>query len=331
MRASDRKAQSPILLTVIVPVYNEEDCLEAIHQRLGAVLKDIGGQYEILFVNDGSRDRSLEILRRLAATDPHVGFLSFARNFGHEAGLSCGLANAKGQAVVLIDCDLQDPPEMIPAMLDLWRKGYDIVHAQRRRREGENVVTRLTSYFFYRIFRKLSGVNVPIDTGDFRLIDRAVVEAFLQLRERNRYVRGMISWTGFPAIAIQYDRAARLAGATKYNVIKRFNLAVDAICGVSTIPLRIMTFAGTVVTLISFVLGIWIVSQKLLFQLHIPGYALLTSGTFFLFGVQLLFLGIVGESVGRIFREVQGRPLYLLAETRRPSVRRMVKAKKAAA
>jgi glycosyltransferase involved in cell wall biosynthesis len=326
----EKKSSSNLLLSIVVPVYNEEECLEAMYERLTRVCLGIDGEYEILFVDDGSRDHSLEILRRLALKDRHVGFYSFSRNFGHESALSCGLSHARGQAIVLIDSDLQDPPELIPQMIELWRKGYDIVHAQRKRREGESILTRITSYAFYRLFRKLSGVNVPNDTGDFRLMDRAVSEAFLQCKERNRFVRGMISWTGYPSIAITYERAARLAGETKYNFFKRFNLAVDAICGVSTVPLRLMTYSGALLTFISFMLGFWIVAQKLFLGLALPGYALLTSGLFFLVGVQLTFMGIIGEYVGRIYREVQARPLYFLNESRRPSIRRDLGLKKSA-
>jgi dolichol-phosphate mannosyltransferase len=318
-----------LLLSVVVPVFNEEECLDQMYQRLTKALSGIGAEYEILFVNDGSRDRSLEIMRKLALQDAHVGFYSFSRNFGHESALSCGISHARGQAIVLIDSDLQDPPELILEMLDLWRKGYDIVHAQRKRRAGENWLTKATSFAFYRLFRRLSGVNIPIDTGDFRLMDRAVAECFLQLRERNRFVRGMVSWTGFTSIAVRYDRDARFAGETKYNPVKRFNLAIDAICGVSTTPLRIMTFLGCAVTAVSLWIGGWIVVQKLFQGLAIPGYALATSGTFFLFGVQLLFIGIIGEYVGRIYREVQDRPLYFVAENRKPSIRRELRASKA--
>ena len=299
------------------------------HLRLTRALADIGGDYEILFIDDGSQDRSLDILRRISLQDSHVGYYSFSRNFGHESALSCGLTHARGQAIVLIDADLQDPPEIIPDMLALWRKGYDIVHAQRRRRAGESFLTRATSHLFYRVFRKLSGIEVPVDTGDFRLMDRAVVDSFSQFKERNRFVRGMVSWTGFNQIAFQYDRDARMAGETKYNFRKRFNLAWDAICGVSTTPLRIVSLIGMFFMVVSFVLGLWIVEQKLFQGLALPGYALLTSGTFLLFGVHLLFLGVIGEYVGRIYREVQARPLYLVSETRKPVIPRVRNIKKA--
>lgn len=320
----------PLLLSVVIPVYNEESCLETMHKRLTKALIRIGGDYEILYIDDGSRDRSLDILRRLSLEDGHVGFYSFSRNFGHESALSCGLAHARGQAIVLIDADLQDPPELIPDMLALWRKGYDIVYAQRRRRAGERFITRATSHLFYRLFRKLSGVDIPIDTGDFRLMDRAVVDSFSQFKERNRFVRGMVSWTGFKKIAIQYDRDSRLAGETKYNFRKRFNLAWDAICGVSTTPLRIVSLIGVVLMGVSFCFGLWIVEQKLFQGLALPGYALLTSGTFLLFGAQFLFLGVIGEYVGRIYHEVQGRPLYLLHEVRKPGILRLRNLKKSA-
>jgi glycosyltransferase involved in cell wall biosynthesis len=309
-----RDAARP-LVTVVVPVYNEEACLDVLHARLTAVLDQVGDEYEILLVNDGSRDRSLEIIRRLAASDPHVSYMAFTRNFGHEAATTCGIRTARGQSVAVIDADLQDPPELILDMLKLWRDGYDVVHAQRRTREGETVLTRLTSHLFYRVFKRLAGFEVPVDTGDFRLMDRAVVEAFCQLPERNRFVRGLVSWTGFRQKTVLYDRDPRLAGQTKYNFVKRLNLAVDAICGMSAAPLRWITYLGATTTLASFSAGLFAGALRTAFGVPISDSVLLAAAIFFIGGVQMLCTGALGEYLGRTYHEVQAKPLYLVGET----------------
>lgn len=303
------------LLSVVVPVFNEEDCLAELHRRLAPVLSEVAEDYEILFVNDGSRDRSLEVMREIKARDPRVGYLSFTRNFGHEAALSCGLSQVKGDAVVIIDADLQDPPEVIRDFVKKWREGFDIVYAQRRSRAGEKYFTLLTSHLFYRVYGKLAHVEMPVDTGDFRLMDASVVKAFCSLPERNRYVRGMISWTGYKQAGVLYDRDARFGGVTKYRFYNRASLAFDAICAISNLPLRLITLAGIVLTIFSFAIVSWVVVQKLYLGLPLRGYALLATGLYFFGGVQLLFLGLIGEYVGRIYRETQNRPLYIVGET----------------
>lgn len=301
-------------ITVVVPVFNEEGCLEALHARLARTLRKLTPNYEILFINDGSRDKSLEVIRSLQAQDPHVGYFSFTRNFGHEPALTCGLMNANGDVVVLIDADLQDPPEVIEELVAKWRTGVDIVYAQRNARRGEQMITRFTSHLFYRIYNRLSKVEMPVDTGDFRLMDQAVVRAFRELPEKNRYVRGMISWTGYRQEGVLYDRDARHWGKTKYRFFNRLSLAFDAICAISTLPLRWITIAGAIMTLISFSVVGWILAQKLWMGLPLRGYALLATGLYFFGGVQLFFLGIIGEYVGRTYRETQNRPLYLIGE-----------------
>jgi dolichol-phosphate mannosyltransferase len=312
------------ILSVLVPVHNEEACLGALYRRLSDVLAPITPHYEILFVDDGSTDGSLAILRALAEEDPHVGFYSFTRNFGHEAALTCGLHEVRGKAVVLIDADLQDPPELIPQMFELWKKGFQIICAQRRRRAGESALTKWTSFLFYRLLKKLTTADIPIDTGDFRLMDASVVEAFRNMKEKNRFVRGMLSWTGYRQITVPYDRDARAGGDTKYNLIKRVRLAFDAVCSLSMTPLRIVTGIGLFTTLCSFLAGCAILIHKLFFGLNIPGYALLGIGLFFISGVQLLFLGVIGEYIGRIFIEVQERPLFVLRDSHPTPVRTSV-------
>ncbi len=313
---SRRRDPSRPLMTVVVPVYNEEECLDALHGRLTEVLSAVGDDYEILLVNDGSRDRSLSIIHRLAHQDPHVGFVSFSRNFGHEAATTAGIEHARGQTVVLIDADLQDPPELIDEMLALWREGYDHIHAQRRARLGETALTRLTAHLFYRAFRRLAGFEVPVDTGDYRLMDRRVVEAFCRLPERNRFVRGLVTWTGFRQTTVLYDRQPRHAGRTKYNFFKRLNLAIDAISSMSIAPLRWIGYLGAAVASVSFAVGLLL---GLLAALGAPvdGALLLGLALFFLGGVQLLTTGALGEYVGRTYREVQAKPLYLVGEQHR--------------
>lgn len=310
------------LLSVVVPVFNEEGCLEVLYSRLISHLEPLVPQLEILFINDGSEDQSLEVIERLRTLDSRVGYISFTRNFGHEASLTCGLAHAKGDAVVLIDADLQDPPELIHELIDRWRDGYDIVYAQRNSRVGERFLTKFTSHLFYRVYNRLSKVEMPVDTGDFRLMDRGVVDAFNRLEEKNRYVRGMIAWTGYRQIGVRYDRHARHAGRTKYHFFNRMSLAFDAICAISTLPLRAITLAGILLTVISLFVVSWILFQKIANGLPLRGYALLATGLYFFGGIQLFFLGIIGEYVGRIYRESQQRPLFLVAKLELPQTHR---------
>lgn len=305
------------LVSVVVPVYNEEECLNALHQRLTAVLECLREDYEILFINDGSKDSSLYLLRGLRDKDPRVGYYSFSRNFGHESATTCGLLKARGQTVILIDADLQDPPELIPEMVERWREGYDIVYAQRRTRAGESWFTRATSHLFYRTYRWLARVEIPVDTGDFRLMDRKVVDAFASLPERSRFVRGMISWTGFRQTAILFDRDPRLAGQTKYNFLKRLRLAADAFCGMSVLPLRGITYLGLLMGVASLLTGIGSAFATVLFG-WAGGSWYVAAAAFFFSGVQLLSVGLVGEYVGRIYLEVQQRPVFIVAEADEP-------------
>lgn len=309
------------LVSVVVPVFNEEDCLAALHRRLTDVLSKLGDDYEILFVDDGSHDRSLEILRQLQRVDPRVGYHSFSRNFGHESASTCGLLEAQGQTVVIIDADLQDPPELIAELLERWHEGYDLIYAQRSSRQGETWLTRFTSHAFYRLLDRLTRVEMPVDTGDYRLMDRAVVEAFRRLPERNRFVRGMIAWTGFRKTAVFYDRDARLAGETKYNFRKRLRLALDAICGFSTVPLRWITYAGALTSAAAAFAFCGALVATVVWGLASVGWAMLAAALTLLAGVQLLALGLLGEYVGRILVEVQARPLYLVGEAAEPLAR----------
>lgn len=304
-----------IELSVVVPVYNEEGCLEELHRRLTRVAASVAAVYEILYVNDGSSDRSPALLRALHEKDPeHVRVLFFSRNFGHEAASTAGLSYARGRAVILIDADLQDPPELIPELVARWREGYDLVYAQRASRARETWLKRSTSFLFYRLMRRLANLDLPRDTGDFRLMDRKVVDAFNRCPERNRFVRGLICWTGFRQTGVKFHREPRFAGKTKYNYFKLTRLAVDSLIAFSVVPLRLATLIGAVVGVGSFVLFLAVLKQKLMGQIHQAGYALLGSGMLLLGSVQIFLLGIIGEYIGRIYQETQRRPLFLVAE-----------------
>ena len=303
-----------MLYSVVIPVYNEEGNLRALYERLVRVLLSLSVDYEIVFVDDGSTDHSLSTIKKLARLDNHIKFLSFSRNFGHEAASTAGLDKARGDVVVLMDADLQDPPEAIKALSDKWKEGYQVVYGQRGKREGEFFFKRATAFLFYRFLNLLTDVHIPLDTGDFRLMDKAVVQDLKKCREQNRFVRGLMSWLGYKQIGISYDRPERKSGSTKYGFFKLLILSLDALCGFSIVPLRIATLLGLVTLIISAVFTIVIIMQKLVLGLNIPGYALATAGMFFLGGVELLLLGVIGEYVGRIYRQVQQRPLYLVRE-----------------
>lgn len=303
-----------MLCSIVVPVYNEEGSIRELHQRLKSVLSLIPIEYEIIIVDDGSTDNSFEKIKELSFLDSKVYYISFTRNFGHEAASTAGLDVAHGDCVILMDADLQDPPELIPGMIDLWQKGHHLVYARRRKRHGESFFKKVSAHSFYRALDLLSDIKIPIDTGDFRLMDRAVVGDFKKCREQNRFVRGLTAWVGYNQVAIEYDRPERYAGETKYSPFKLLFLSLDVIIGFSTVPLRIATLMGFGVTVLSIVLIFIILFQKLLFYLDIPGYAFLATGLFFLGGVQMFFLGILGEYIGKIYRQVQERPLYLVSE-----------------
>ncbi|HBG26851.1 MAG: hypothetical protein A2Y10_07705 [Planctomycetes bacterium GWF2_41_51] len=302
------------LISIIIPIYNEAKCLETLATRLFSIEKNIEEKFEFIFVNDGSNDETLDILHSFEKAKENVKFISFSRNFGHEAATTAGIDHAVGDAVVVIDADLQDPPELIPELIQKWKQGYQIVYAQRRNRIGENSITKLTSWMFYRVFKLVSHIDMPLDTGDFRLIDRCVAEQLLTCREQNRFIRGLISWVGYKQCAVLYDRDERFSGRSKYNLIKRSLLAMDAFLGFSTVPLRIVLVFGIIICFFSIIMLGIIVVQRIFFAMPMEGYALLTSAIFFLSGVQLFVMGLIGEYVGRIYTHSQNRPLYIIAE-----------------
>jgi len=301
-------------LSVVVPLLNEEANLKLLHERLQPVFARLGCQSQIVFVDDGSTDRSAQIIAELAQADPAVIGIRFSRNFGHEAASTAGLDHADGDAVVLMDADLQDPPELLEEMVAKWQAGAEVVYAVRRDREGETAFKRLTAWVFYRFLNILSDVSIPRDTGDFRLMDRRVVQALRGCREQDRFLRGLIAWTGFRSQAVHYDRPARHGGETKYNPLKLLWLSLDAAVGFSILPLRVATALGFLVTFFSVIMIAIIVVQKVFNDITMPGYALLATGMFFLGGVQMMLLGVVGEYIGRIYRQSQARPLYIVRE-----------------
>jgi polyisoprenyl-phosphate glycosyltransferase len=302
-------------ITLLIPAYNEEAVLDHLYARLGQLSKDEPKyDFEFLFVNDGSKDGTLDMIKSYAETDKRVSYVNFSRNFGKEIGMIAGLDHALGDAVVIIDADLQDPPELIPQMIKYWEEGYDDVYAKRKSREGETWLKKFTSRAYYSLLQKLSSVPIQKDTGDFRLLDRRVVEALKQFRESQRNTKAMFSWVGFNKKEILYNRDPRAAGETHWNYFKLINLAVDGITSFTTAPLRISTALGGLVSVIAFVYLIIIVIKTLAYGTNLNGYPSMMAVILFLGGVQLLSLGIIGEYVGRIFNETKNRPLYLVEE-----------------
>ena len=301
------------LISIVSPMYFEEQVAEECYRRLTSVARDNNLRYEIIFVNDGSADRTLEILESLARKDRHVKVISFSRNFGHQAAITAGINKSMGDAIVIIDADLQDPPELIPCMIKLWKEGYDVVYAKRKKREGETWFKLLTARIFYRVLGRMANVFIPEDTGDFRLIDRKVADVIKRMPERNRFLRGMISWAGFKQIPIEYERCERYAGETKYPLKKMMRLALDGIFSFSSKPLKLMECLGLWIILI----GVGAFAYTILKDAYgnsdfMQGWGLVLSCTIFIGGIQLLSVGVLGEYIARIYDESKGRPLYII-------------------
>lgn len=304
-----------IVCSIIVPMYNEEAVIPETYRRLSQVMEKFGESYEILFINDGSRDKTREMLLELCKNDYHIKLVDFARNFGHQIAITAGMDYAAGECMVIIDGDLQDPPELIPEMVKLWRSGYEVVYGKRKSRQGETFFKKFTAKAFYRILHSLTDVDIPVDTGDFRLIDRKVCEALKQLPERSRYVRGLMSWVGFKQTAIEFERSERFAGETKYPFKKMLKLAMDGIMSFSYKPLKFASYIGSLISAISFIYLIVVLLQKLFFPYSAQsGWASLIAVSLFFNGIILLMLGIIGEYIGRIYDEAKGRPLYIIKE-----------------
>lgn len=301
------------LVTILVPAYNEEEVLPLLYERLKTLMdSNLKYDFEVLFVNDGSKDKSLEIMQELRKKDKRICYLNLSRNFGKEIGMIAGLDYCKGDAVVIIDADLQDPPELIPEMLKYWEEGYDDVYAKRKSREGETFLKKFTSKMYYKVLQAFTRIEIQKDTGDFRLLDRRCIEALKSMRESQRYTKGLFSWIGYNKKEILYDRDPRAAGKTKWNYGKLINLSIDGITSFTTSPLRWAAIIGVLVSIIGFIYMIYIIIKTIATGVDVPGYASTMVVILFLGGIQLIFLGVIGEYLGRAFNETKHRPLYFI-------------------
>jgi glycosyltransferase involved in cell wall biosynthesis len=311
---SGEESERPVAwsLSVVVPAYNEEEVLPEFHRRLAAVLDRLGVPAEIVYINDGSRDRTLQVCHELRSHDRRVTIVDLSRNYGKEIALTAGLDHAAGDALVIIDADLQDPPELIPDLVRHWKGGYDVVYARRLSRAGETALKKITAHAFYRIIRRMTRIHIPPDTGDFRLLSRRAVDALRSLREHHRFMKGLYGWIGFKQKGVAYARDARFAGQTKWNYWRLWNFAIEGITSFTIAPLKAASYLGLLVAAWAFMYALWVVTKTILYGDPVPGYPSLMVVILFLAGVQLLSIGILGEYLGRMFNETKGRPLYLV-------------------
>ena len=309
--AADFPLRAAPVFSVVVPCFNEASGILELHDRLAQVMSGLGS-WEVIYVNDGSQDETLAVLQSLRRRDPRCAVVNLSRNFGKEIATTAGLDHAGGEAVIVIDADLQDPPEIIPELVAAWRQGYDMVNAQRRMRAGETWLKRLTAGMFYRLMAHVGRVELPRNTGDFRLMSRRVVDALLKLREQHRFMKGLFAWVGFPTAVVIYDRAPRFAGETKWNYWKLWNLALEGITGFTVMPLKIATYFGLLVAFVSVIYGAIIIAKTIVYGNPVAGYPSVMVVVLFLSGAQLMTLGVIGEYLGRVFNEVKRRPLYIL-------------------
>jgi len=301
-------------LSIVIPVYNEAENLAYLFERLLTVLDRLGQSYEVVCVNDGSRDQTLNQLVLYHQQNPHIKVIDLSRNFGKEIALTAGIDYAQGRAVIPIDADLQDPPELIVDLVAKWQDGFDIVYATRRSRSGETWLKQLTAKAFYRTLGKMTQIEIPANTGDFRLMDRRVIEALKKLPERTRFMKGLFAWVGYRQTAIFFDREPRFQGQTKWNYWKLWNFALDGIFSFSLVPLKVWSYLGLGISLISLLYASYLVVRTLILGIDVPGYASLMVAILFLGGIQLISLGVMGEYLGRVYEEVKARPLYLVRE-----------------
>ncbi|MBU8689216.1 glycosyltransferase family 2 protein [Priestia megaterium] len=305
---------SIVKYSIVVPVYNEEEVIHETYRRLTEVMRSTKEAYELLFVNDGSRDRTAEIIKEYSEQDPAVVLLDFARNFGHQIAITAGMDYARGEAVVVIDADLQDPPELILEMIEKWKQGFDVVYAKRTKRKGETYFKKQTAAMFYRFLRAMTDIDIPLDTGDFRLLDRKVCNQMNSIQEKNRFVRGLVSWVGFKQIAVEYERDERLAGESKYPLKKMLKLSMDGITSFSYKPLKLASYAGITLSGIGFIYLLVVLYLKLFTDSTITGWSSLIVIQLFFSGIILIILGMIGEYIGRIYDETKNRPLYIVRE-----------------
>ena len=310
--AANHAAEPRIELSLVVPVHNESAGLDQFFARVIPVLDRLGCACEVICVDDGSSDGSLEQLLALRERLPIVKVLSLSRNFGKDVALAAGFEHVSGAAAIPIDADLQDPPELIPQLVAKWREGFDVVYATRARRNGETIPKRLFARYFYRIFDRITDIPIPRDTGDFRLLDRSVVDVLVRLPERTRFMKGLFAWVGFRQTAVLYDRPARHAGRTKWTYWRLWNFALDAVTSFSSVPLKVWSYVGAVVSIFAFLYALFLIGLTVIRGVVVPGYASIMVVVLFLGGVQLITLGIIGEYLARMYNEIKGRPLYLL-------------------
>ncbi len=309
-----RTTTKDTLLSIVVAFYNEERTIDALFQELDLVAAASPCRVEYVCVNDGSRDRTLDALREKLQVDPRIRIVNFARNFGKEAALTAGLAHARGDAIVVIDADLQDPPSLIPRFVDKWREGYDVVYGVRSTRASDTFFKRFTANAFYKLFNRVTDVKIPPGAGDFRLLDRRAVNALLELPERNRFMKGLFSWVGFRQTGVEFEREARVAGKTSWSYLRLFNFAIDGITSFSIAPLRVASLVGVTASILGFIYAAFLTLRTIIFGVDVPGYASIMVVTMFLGGMQLICLGLIGEYLGRLYIEAKGRPLYIIAD-----------------
>jgi dolichol-phosphate mannosyltransferase len=305
-----------IVCSVVIPVYNEELVVYETYNRLKAVMDSLNRPYELVFVNDGSMDNTAAILKSICESDQNARMVDFSRNFGHQLAITAGMDYAVGDAIVIIDADLQDPPEVIPQMLEKWSEGYDVVYGKRLKRQGETLFKKWTAKLFYRFLKSMTTEELPLDAGDFRLIDRKVCDALKSVNERSRYIRGIISWLGFRQTYVEYVRDKRFAGETKYPLKKMIHFALDAITSFSYKPLKLASYFGSFLSALSFLYLLVVIYQRLFTRTTITGWASTLAVSLFFNGIVLIILGIIGEYIGRIYDEAKGRPLYIVRETK---------------
>lgn len=304
-------------ISVVIPIYNEEDNLRILHERLVSTFNNLPYELEIIFVYDCGTDNSLNIIKELTEKDEKVKYLELSRNFGHQIAITAGIEHANGDAVIIMDGDLQDPPEMLPQLIDKYKEGFEVVYAKRKKREGVSIFKRMSYKIFYRLLNMLSPINIPLDTGDFRIIDRKIVNVLKEMPEKDKFLRGQIAWMGFSQSFIEYDRDKRLSGEPGYTFSKLLKLALDGIFSFSNIPLQIATLVGTTVSFISFLLIIWVIFQKIVNPNYdIQGWYSLMVSVLFIGGIQLISIGVIGEYISRINSNTKSRPLYILKSKR---------------
>jgi len=304
-----------ILYSIVVPLYNEELVINENYIRLKKVMDSVEQSYEIIYMNDGSRDKTKDIAEEICRKDENIKLINFSRNFGHQAAISAGMDLAQGDAIIVIDADLQDPPEVIPKMIEKWKEGYEVVYGKRIKREGDSFFKKITAKIFYRVLKSMTSINIPVDAGDFRLIDRKVCDALTSLPERNRYVRGLVSWVGYKQTFVEISRQERFAGETKYPLKKMIKLAIDGITSFSYKPLAIAGYFGGLTSLIGLISIIGVIINGIVNKTSFLNFGLITAINLLMFGLVFISIGIMGEYIGRIFDESKARPNYIIAST----------------